>query len=83
MATASAHLESNQHLSAPDPDVAASGNRKVGTRLPEMSVQDGLTLKRLQRGFSRADLFVEIEARDHVSEGHFSTYHGAKFEARH
>ena len=82
MATASAHMESNQQLSAPNPDVAASGNRKIGTQLPEMSVQYGLTLKRLQRGFPRADLFVEIEARDHVSEGHFSIYDGAKSEAR-
>ena len=73
VAGASAHLESTQHLSAPDPDVAASADRKIETRLPEMSVQDGLTMKRSQRAFPRDDLFVEIEARDHVSEGHFST----------
>ena len=68
-ATASAHVDSTQHLSAPNPDVAASGNRKLETQLPEMSVQDGLNMKRSQRGFPRDDLFVEIEARDHVSEG--------------
>ena len=83
VATASTHLESTQHMSAPDPDVAASGNRKIETRLPEMSVQDGLTMKRSLRGFPRDDLFAEIEARDHVSEGHFFMYDCAKSEARH
>lgn len=68
-ATASANLAPNQILSTSDRDLTASKNRKLATQLPEMSVDEGLVLKRQRARFPREDLFVELQARDHVSKG--------------
>ena len=43
------------------------------TQLPEMSVEEGLSLKRLRHRFPREDLFMELKKQDHVSEGQLST----------
>ena len=67
------HLESNQALSRRAIDPAAPENPKAETQLPEMSVHKGISLKRLGDKFPREDLFMELKARDHVSEGHFFT----------
>ena len=60
-------------LRTPGLGLAALENRRVETRLPEMSVEEGLSLKRLRHRFPREDLFMELKKRDHVSEGQFST----------
>ena len=65
-ATTSGDMGANQNLSKSGRDFRASGNRKSETQLPEMSVGDGLTLKRRGHKFPREDLFMELQARDHV-----------------
>ncbi len=66
-ATPSGHSERNQTLNTPDLGLVAPENRKVGTQLPEMSVMEGLSLKRHGQRFPREDLFMGLKARDHVS----------------
>ena len=72
-ATASGTLRPNETLNTPSRGLAAPQNRRVGTPLPEMSVEEGLSLKRQGRRFPREDLFMELKARDHVSEDQSST----------
>ena len=72
-ATASGRQGPTQIPRTPGLGLAALENGKVETQLPEMSVEEGLSLKRLGRRFPREDLFMELKARDHVSEGQFST----------
>ena len=72
-ATESGRQGPTQILRTPGPGLAALENRRVETRLPEMSVEEGLSLKRLRHRFPREDLFMELKKRDHVSEGQFST----------
>ena len=72
-ATASGNLAPNQILSTSDHDHAAAQNRKLATKLPEMSVDEGIVLKRQRSQFPREDLFVELQARDHVNEGYIPT----------
>ena len=59
-------------------DLAAPENRKRATQLPEMSVNEGIVLKRQRGQFPREDLFVELQARDHVSGGYVPTQWRAK-----
>ena len=68
-ATTSVHKERNQTLSTAYLGLAASEKRKVRTRFPDMSVEEGLSLKRSGHRFPRE---MELEARDHVSESRFS-----------
>ena len=72
-AIAPGNLVPNQILSTSDRDLAAAQSRKPGTQLPEMSVDEGIVLKRQRGQFPREDLFVELQARDHVSEGYIPT----------
>ena len=67
---ASGHLGRNQTMSTPGPRLGGHENRKVRKPLPELSVAEGLDLKRRGHQFPRE---MELEARDHVSEGQFST----------
>ena len=82
-ATVSGREGPTQLLRTPGLALAALENRKIETQLPEMSVEEGLSLKRLGRGFPREDLFMELKARDHVSEGQISTSGRANSEFRH
>ncbi len=69
-ATASGNLETRSTLGRGS---ATPENRKSGTPLPEMSIEEGISLKRQGCRFPREDLFMELKARDHVSGGQFST----------
>ena len=63
-------------------DLAAPENRKRATQLPEMSVNEGIVLKRQGGQFPREDLFAELQARDHVSGGYIPTQGRAKIKVR-
>ena len=67
-ATASANLAGKEMTC--NGDLAAPKTRKRATQLPEMSVEKGLVLKRQHSKFPREDLFVELQARDHVSKSY-------------
>ena len=70
-ATASANLAPKEMMS--NRDLVAPKNRKRATQLPEMSVGEGLVLKRQRGQFPREDLFAELQARDHVSKSYIPT----------
>ena len=71
--TASADLAPNQTLSTANRDPAATKNRRVATQQTEMSLNEGLVLKRQGAPFPRDELFAELQARDHVSQGYILT----------
>ena len=68
-ATAFAHKERNQTLSTSYLGLAASENRKVRTRFPDIFIAHALSQKRSGHQFPRE---MELQARDHVSESRFS-----------
>ena len=80
--TSSADLAMNQTLNMSDGDLAAPENRKPAKQLPEMSVNEGIVLKKQRVQFPRQDLFTELHARDHVSEGYDPIQDRAKTRVR-